>query len=91
LAQKKIPMRMCVACRQMRPKKELIRVIKSADDVIGIDLTGKVSGRGAYICRDLDCLERAKKIKALDRALDHRMDDALMDQLRKAISSNEES
>lgn len=91
MAQKKIPMRMCVACRQMRPKRELIRVTKSADGAICIDSTGKISGRGAYICQDPNCLERAQKTRALERALEHRIDDEVMDQLRKAISLDGES
>ncbi len=64
---KKIPMRQCVGCREMKPKKELVRVVKSPEGVISMDLRGKAPGRGAYICRDAACLQRAIKSKALER------------------------
>ena len=58
---KKIPMRMCLGCNEMKPKKELIRVVKSPEGEISLDLKGKKNGRGAYICRDAECVEKAKK------------------------------
>ena len=67
---KKVPMRMCVGCREMKPKKELLRIVRSPEGEISVDRTGKVSGRGAYICANAECLSRARKIKALERALD---------------------
>ena len=67
---KKIPMRMCVGCREMKPKKELIRIVRSPEGEISIDLKGKKSGRGAYICYNELCLGRALKQKQLDRALE---------------------
>ena len=67
---KKIPMRMCVGCREMRPKKELIRIVRSPEGEISIDMKGKKSGRGAYICYNEQCLARALKQKQLDRALE---------------------
>ncbi len=63
---KKIPMRMCIACRQMKPKKELIRVVKNGDE-IKLDKTGKANGRGAYICNDKECIAKLKKQKLLNR------------------------
>ena len=57
--QKKIPMRQCVGCREMRQKKELVRVVKSPEGVISLDFRGKAPGRGAYLCPDLECLKRA--------------------------------
>ncbi len=65
---KKIPMRMCTGCREMRPKKELIRVVKTAEGEIKLDATGKLNGRGAYICRNKECLMKARRSNALSRA-----------------------
>ncbi len=70
----KTPLRMCVACRQMRPKKELVRVVRTpgtpeTPPAVVIDQTGKANGRGAYVCNDAACLERAQKTRALERAL----------------------
>ncbi|HHW44394.1 DUF448 domain-containing protein [Desulfofundulus thermobenzoicus] len=66
---KKIPQRMCVGCQQMKPKKELIRVVRTPEDKIEIDPTGKRSGRGAYICPQKECLQKAVKGRRLERAL----------------------
>ena len=60
---KKIPLRMCTGCMEMKPKKELIRVVKSPEGEVSVDLTGKKSGRGAYICKNKECLEKAFKAK----------------------------
>lgn len=66
---KKIPMRQCVGCREMKPKRELIRVIRTSEDAIQIDATGKKNGRGAYICPKRECLDLAVKNKGLERSL----------------------
>ncbi|MCQ4087231.1 RNase P modulator RnpM [Saccharibacillus sp. JS10] len=66
---KKVPLRKCVASQEMLPKKELIRIVRTPDDRIEIDLTGKKSGRGAYLRADADCFKLAQKNKSLDRAL----------------------
>lgn len=66
---KKIPMRQCVGCREMKPKRELIRVIRTSEDTIQIDATGKKNGRGAYICPKRECLDLAVKSKGLERSL----------------------
>ena len=66
--QKKIPLRMCVGCREMRPKRELVRVVCSKDGQISVDLTGKAAGRGAYVCPTEECLKKAVKTRALERA-----------------------
>lgn len=68
--QKKIPMRQCVGCREMKPKKELIRVVRSPEGELTLDFRGKAPGRGAYVCPCLDCLKKARKSKALERSLD---------------------
>ena len=65
---KKIPMRQCLGCREMKPKRELIRVLKGTDDVISIDATGRRNGRGAYICPSMDCFKKAVKGKGLERS-----------------------
>ncbi len=67
---KKIPMRKCTGCNEMKPKKELVRVVKSPEGEISMDLTGKKSGRGAYVCRDMKCLKAAIKAKRLERAFE---------------------
>ncbi len=67
---KKVPQRMCIACRIMQDKKQLLRVVCQADGLVNFDASGKKPGRGAYICHDLQCLNKAKKIKAIERALD---------------------
>ena len=67
---KKIPMRQCVGCREMKPKKELIRVVRSPEGAVSLDFRGKLPGRGAYVCPDSACLARAKKSRALERAFD---------------------
>ena len=65
---KKIPMRQCVGCREMKPKKELIRVVRSPEGAVSLDFKGKLPGRGAYVCPDAECLKRAKRSNALERA-----------------------
>lgn len=72
---KKIPMRQCVGCREMKPKKELIRVVRSPEGQVSLDFKGKLPGRGAYLCPDPACLARAKKSRALERALSAQLPD----------------
>ena len=67
---RKIPMRMCVGCREMKEKKELIRVVRSPEGEVSLDPVGKKNGRGAYVCANADCLKRAIKQKQLERQLD---------------------
>ena len=87
--EKKIPKRLCVACREMREKGELVRITKSKDGAISLDLTGKLPGRGAYICRSVDCLNRAKKIRALERAFSSDISDAVYETLTKELAEAE--
>lgn len=65
---KKVPMRMCTGCGQMWPKKELIRIVRNKEGEISLDSTGKKPGRGAYLCKNPDCLKKARKAKRLERA-----------------------
>ena len=79
--QKKIPMRQCLGCREMHPKKELIRIVRSPEGEISLDTKGKASGRGAYLCPNGTCLKRAVKAKAIARALDVEIPQELYDSL----------
>ncbi len=67
---KKIPMRQCLGCREHKPKKELIRVVRSPEGEISLDFKGKLPGRGAYVCPQVACLSKARKARALERAFD---------------------
>ena len=69
MSMKKVPMRQCAGCGEMKSKKELIRIIKTPEDDIVIDTTGKKNGRGAYLCCSLECLNKAVERKAFDRSL----------------------
>ena len=79
--QKKIPMRQCLGCREKKPKKELIRVVRSPEGEISLDFRGKANGRGAYVCPNPACLKKAIKAKALERALETAIPDAVYEQL----------
>lgn len=81
---KKIPLRMCIACRQGKPKKELLRVVAANGDLI-VDETGKAAGRGAYICPTIECLDKAKKSKAFSRTLDTPMSDTAYNAMKRVI------
>ena len=76
--EKKIPMRTCIACRAEKPKRELIRVVKFGDE-IKLDLTGKANGRGAYVCNNVECIEKLKKGKLLNRTFSCQVLDATYD------------
>ena len=79
--QKKIPMRQCVGCREMKAKKELVRVVRSPEGEISLDFRGKAPGRGAYVCPQAECLRRAIKSRALERRLDCQIPQEIYDQL----------
>ena len=81
MQQKKIPMRQCIGCREMKPKKELIRVVRSPEGTISLDFRGKAPGRGAYLCPDAACLKRAIKAKALNRAFETEIPQEIYDDL----------
>ena len=85
---KKIPMRKCVGCGEMFPKRELVRVVKSPDGTLSLDLTGKKSGRGAYVCRRLACLQTARKAKRLERALDCSIPDDVYEKLEQEMGAD---
>lgn len=79
--QKKIPMRQCVGCREMKAKKELVRVVRSPEGEISLDFRGKAPGRGAYVCPQAECLRRAIKSRALEWGLDCQIPQEIYDQL----------
>lgn len=82
---KKIPVRLCVACRMPRPKKEMLRIVKSPEGMLKLDTTGKAQGRGAYICPQIECLDKAKKTRALERALDYPLTEELYNEIKRVI------
>jgi predicted RNA-binding protein YlxR (DUF448 family) len=84
LKTKKVPVRMCIACREGKPKKELVRVVASEDGLFP-DETGKAHGRGAYLCPDLECLDKARKTKAFDRALETSMSEDAYNAIKRVI------
>ena len=88
---RKIPMRMCVGCREMKPKVQLLRVVKPQEGDARIDRTGKAPGRGAYVCDSIDCLKKARKTRALERALECTIDAAVFDQLEAQIAPGAEA
>ena len=83
--QKKIPQRQCMGCRERMEKRQLIRVVRTPDGQVQLDFSGKVNGRGAYICPKADCLKKAQKSKALDRALEIAIPDEIYDRLAREI------
>lgn len=82
---KKIPLRQCIGCGEMKSKKELLRVLRTEDQGIILDTTGRKNGRGAYICPDPECMERARKSRGLDRAFRMPVPDEIYDSLTKEI------
>lgn len=83
---KKVPQRTCIGCNEIKPKKELIRILKDKQQgIISIDLTGKANGRGAYLCNNVECLEKAIKSKRLERTFEMKIDNEIYDELRKTI------
>ncbi len=87
--QKKIPMRQCLGCREMKPKRELIRVVRSPEGAISLDFRGKANGRGAYVCPSPDCLKKAVRAKALERALETPIPDEIFAQLQAQMEAGE--
>ena len=82
---KKIPMRQCVGCQEMKSKKELLRVLRTAEDEIVLDATGRKNGRGAYLCFSRECLAKARKNKGLERSLKMNIPPAVYDSLEKEL------
>ena len=85
--QKKIPQRQCMGCRERKPKREMIRVVRGTDGNVSLDFGGKMNGRGAYICPDMECLKKAIRSKALDRSLEVTIPEEVYDRLEKEMES----
>ena len=87
---KKLPMRQCLGCREHRPKRELVRLVRTPEGEVRLDCSGKMNGRGAYICHNPDCLRKAVRAKALERAFGTALpDDVLIRLSRELEPSNE--
>ena len=86
----KIPMRQCTGCREMKNKKEMIRVLKTSEDEIILDATGRKNGRGAYLCFSRECLAKARKNQGLERSLKASIPDEVYDSLEKELESIEQ-
>ena len=86
---KKIPMRQCLGCREMKPKKELIRVVRSPEGDISLDFKGKANGRGAYLCPDPLCLKKAVKAKALEHAFSTSVPAEVYERLQQEMEAGE--
>ncbi len=89
MQQKKIPLRRCSGCGESKPKKELIRVVRTPEGSVELDLTGKKNGRGAYLCRSADCLKKAEKAKRFDRAFETQVPPEVYEALRKELTALE--
>ena len=85
----KIPMRQCTGCREMKNKKEMIRVLKTAEDEIVLDATGRKNGRGAYVCLSQECLEKAVKSRGLERSLKMAVPAEVYEDLKKELANIE--
>ena len=83
--QKKIPQRQCMGCRERKAKREMIRVVRGVDGTVSLDFGGKMSGRGAYVCPDLNCLRKALRSKALDRALEVTIPEEIYQRLEREM------
>ena len=84
---RKIPMRQCLGCREMKPKAELIRIVRSPEGAVTLDLKGRAPGRGAYLCRSSECIKRALKSKALERVFSMKIEENLEEALRQEMEA----
>ena len=85
--QKKIPQRQCMGCRERREKRALIRVVRGTDGVVSVDFSGKMNGRGAYLCPDPECLKKAQKARSLERSLEVPIPQEVFDRLLKEMEA----
>ena len=91
MKEKKVPMRMCVGCREMKPKNELLRVVRSPEGSLSVDATGRKPGRGAYVCRSAECLKKAIRQKQLERAFECALQDEVKEALMRELQALEEN
>lgn len=87
--ERKIPLRKCSGCGEMKPKSELVRVVRSPEGELSMDLTGRKAGRGAYVCRSIDCLRTARKAKRLERAFSCAIPPEIYDRLEEELMQGE--
>lgn len=85
---RKIPLRKCMGCGEMKSKRELVRVVKNKEGEISLDLIGKKAGRGAYVCPQLSCLQKARKSRGFERALSCKIPEEVYDQMEQELSQN---
>ncbi len=85
---RKIPLRVCIGCQEKKPKKELIRIVKTPEETIEIDFKGKRSGRGTYICPNLECLKKAVKGKRIEKSLQRPVSPEIITELEKALTES---
>ncbi len=88
MKKKKVPMRMCIGCMEMKPKRELVRVVKTKADEITVDFTGRKPGRGAYLCNDIECLKKVKKTRRLEKAFETSISGEIFDALTVQVGDN---
>ena len=88
---KKIPMRMCLGCNEMKPKMELIRVVRSPEGEMSLDLKGKASGRGAYICRSTECYEKARKSRRFEKTFSCKIEESVYEVMADELRSETEN
>lgn len=86
MAERKIPLRKCIGCGEMKDKRELVRIVRNKEGEISVDLMGKKPGRGAYICKCIECLDMAQKAKRLERAFSTKIEPEIYDAMRRSLS-----
>lgn len=90
MSERKIPLRKCLGCGESKEKRQLLRVVKNKDGVIAVDLTGKLAGRGAYICRRVACFDAARKSRRLEKAFSGQIPEPIYDDLRTRVAESSE-
>ncbi|MGN0614554.1 MAG: RNase P modulator RnpM [Porcipelethomonas sp.] len=86
---RKIPMRMCLGCNEMKPKKDMIRVVKSSEGEISLDFTGKKSGRGAYICKNTECFQSARKARRFEKSLSCKIENEVYEEMEHELTAKD--
>ena len=86
MAERKIPLRKCIGCNEMKDKRTLVHIVRNKEGEISVDLTGKKPGRGAYICKSIECLDKAQKAKRLERAFSAQIEPEIYDTMRRELS-----
>ncbi len=85
--QKKIPQRQCMGCRERKNKRDMLRIVRGTDGNVSLDFSGKLNGRGAYVCPDPECLKKARKTRALERCLESQIPDAVYDRMEAEMEA----